>query len=178
MIEKATIARPYAEAAFSQALDEGTLADWAVFVGNLKMIISDENMRQVIYNPKLSDQQLADLIIELCGEAISQTQQNFVKILVDAERIALAPEIAGLFEQSKAAAEGMSEVDVISAFALDDGQLNTISDAISKRLGKKIDINASEDKDLIGGVVIRAGDAVIDASVKGRLKELTNLFAQ
>ncbi len=178
MLEKATIARPYAEAAFSQALDEGALGDWSVFLGNLKLVVGDENMRHVITNPRLNEQQLADLIIELCGEAVSQSHKNFVKIIVDAERISLAPEIAGLFEQHKAAAEGMSEVDVISAFTLDDSQLSAISDAIAKRLGKKIDINAKEDKDLIGGIVIRAGDAVIDASVKGRLKELTNLFAQ
>ncbi|MEQ8938732.1 MAG: F0F1 ATP synthase subunit delta [Gammaproteobacteria bacterium] len=178
MLEKATIARPYAEAAFSQALEEGTLGDWSVFFGNLKLIVRDENMRHVIHNPKLSDQQLSELIIELCGEAISQTQKNFVRILVDGERISLAPEMAGLYEQSKAAAEGMSEVDVISAYTLDASQLSTISDAIAKRLGKKVDINASVDKELIGGIVIRAGDAVIDASVKGRLKELSNLFAQ
>lgn len=178
MLEKATIARPYAEAAFSQALDEGALAEWSVFLGNLKLVVADENMRHVINNPRLDDQQLSELIIELCGEAVSQSQKNFIKIIVDAERVSLASEIAGHFEQHKAAAEGMSEVDVISAYKLDENQLNTISQAIANRLGKKVDINASEDKDLIGGVIIRAGDAVIDASVKGRLKELTNLFAQ
>lgn len=178
MLEKATIARPYASAAFSLALDEGSLGEWSVFLGNLKLIVKDSDMRRVINSPKLSDQQLAALIIELCGENVNQSQQNFISILVNAERISLAPEIDDLFEKSKAAAEGMSEVDVISAYALDDAQLNTISDAIAKRLGKKVDIHASEEKELIGGVVIRAGDAVIDASIKGRLKELTNLFAQ
>jgi F-type H+-transporting ATPase subunit delta len=178
MLEKATIARPYAEAAFSQALDESALADWSDFLNKLRIIVSDVNMGKVIGNPKLSEQQLTDFILEICGDGVSQSHKNFVKLLVEAERISLAPEIATLFEQQKAAAEGMSDVSVISAYALDDNQLNAISESISKRLGKKVEIHASEDKDLIGGIVIRAGDAVIDASVKGRLKELNNLFAQ
>ena len=178
MLEKATIARPYAEAAFDQALEEGKLVDWSQMLGMLKLVIADANMRTVIKNPKLSSEQLYQFIVDVCGNALSQTGKNFVKILVNAERIGLAAEIFALFEQKRAAAEGISEVDVITAYPLDDAQIKTISDAISKRLGKKVDINTEEDKDLIGGVVIRAGDAVIDASLRGRLKELNNIFAQ
>lgn len=177
MLEKATIARPYAEAAFSQALDEGTLSEWSVFLNNLKLVIADSNMRSVLNSPKLNDEQLSDFIIEVCaGETASH--RNFIRLLVQAERIALAPEVSELFEHSKSAAEGMSDVEVISAYALDETQLNAISTTIAKRLGKKVEIIASEDKDLIGGVIIRAGDAVVDASVRGRLKDLTNIFAQ
>ena len=178
MLEKATIARPYAEAAFAQALEEGKLVDWSQMLSMLKVVISDANMRTVINNPKLSNEQLCDFIIDVCGNALSQTGKNFVRILVNSERIALAGEIFALFEQKRAAAEGISEVDVITAYPLDDAQVKSISDAISKRLSKKVDINTEEDKDLIGGVVIRAGDSVIDASLRGRLKELNNIFAQ
>ncbi len=178
MLEKATIARPYAEAAFAQALEEGKLSDWAAMLNLLNVIVSDEQMHSVISNPKLTSEQLAQFVFDIAGDKLSNTGKNFVSLLVDAERISLATEIFNLFEQKRAAAEGISDVDVISAYPLDDTQVNTISESISKRLGKKIDINTEEDKDLIGGVIIRAGDSVVDASLRGRLKELNNIFAQ
>jgi len=178
MLEKATIARPYANAAFDQAIEEGKLSDWSVMLNLLNVIVSDENMHGVINNPKLTSEQLTQFIVDICGDKLSKTGKNFVSALVDAERISLAAEIFNLFEQKRAAAEGISEVDVVSAYALDDAQVSAISESISKRLGKKVDINTDEDKELIGGVIIRAGDSVVDASLRGRLKELNNIFAQ
>ena len=178
MLEKATIARPYANAAFDQAIEEGKLSEWSSMLNLLSVIVSDENMRGVINNPKLSSEQLHQFIADICGDKLSKTGNNFTKVLVDAERIGLAAEIFNLFEQKRSAAEGISEVDVISAYALDDAQINAISESISKRLSKKIDINTEEDNDLIGGVIIRAGDSVVDASLRGRLKELNSVFAQ
>jgi F-type H+-transporting ATPase subunit delta len=178
MLEKATIARPYAEAAFAQALEEGKLSDWSDMLNLLSMVVSDEHMHAVISSPKLTAEQLAQFIVDICGDKLSQTGKNFVSVLVDAERISIVAEIFKLFELKRAAAEGISEVDVISAYPLDDSQVSTISDAISKRLGKKISVKTEEDNSLIGGVIIRVGDSVIDASLRGRLKELNNIFAQ
>lgn len=178
MLEKATIARPYAEAAFAQALEEGKLGDWSVMLNLLNVVVSDDSMRGVINNPKLSGEQLHQFIVDICGDTLSKAGKNFVRVLINAERIGLAAEIFSLFEQKRAAAEGISEVDVVSAYPLDDAQLSTISESISKRIGKKVDINTEEDKDLIGGVIIRVGDSVVDASLRGRLKELNSVFAQ
>ena len=178
MLEKATIARPYAEAAFDQALEEGKLGDWSEMLSLLAVVVADENMRGVINNPKLDSEQLYQFIADICGDKLSQTGKNFIKVLIDAERIGLASEVFSLFEQKRAAAEGISDVDVISAYPLDADQVNSISEVIAKRLGKKVDINTEEDNELIGGVIIRAGDSVIDASLRGRLKELNNIFAQ
>lgn len=178
MLEKATIARPYADAAFTQALEEGKLVDWSTMLNLLSVVISDNNMRGVINNPKLSYEQLYQFIVDICGDTLSKTGKNFVRVLIDAERIGLAANVFSIFEQKRIAAEGISEVDVISAYPLDDAQVSVISEAISKRIGKKVDINTEEDKDLIGGVIIRAGDSVIDASLRGRLKELNSVFAQ
>ena len=178
MLEKATIARPYANAAFDQAVEEGKLSEWSAMLNLLNVIVSDDNMHGVINNPKLSSEQLYQFIADICGDKLSKTGKNFVRILIDAERIGLANSIFNIFEQKRAAAEGISDVDVISAYPLDDAQINSVSDAISKRLGKKVDINTADDKDLIGGVIIRVGDSVIDASLRGRLKELNGVFAQ
>ncbi len=178
MLEKATIARPYANAAFDQAIEEGKLSEWSSMLNLLSVIVSDNNMHAVINNPKLSNEQLHQFIVDVAGDKLSQTGKNFIQILIDAERIHLAVDIFELFEQKRAAAEGISDVEVVSAYALDGAQINTISESISKRLGKKIDVNTEEDKNLIGGVIIRMGDSVIDASLRGRLKELNSVFAQ
>jgi F-type H+-transporting ATPase subunit delta len=178
MLEKATIARPYANAAFDQAIDESKLGEWSAMLNLLSVIVSDDNMSEVINNPRLSSEQLYEFMADIGGDKLSQTGKNFIRVLIDAERINLATEVFELFEKKRAAAEGISEVDVISAYPLDDAQVSAISESISKRLGKKIDINTEENKDLIGGVIIRAGDSVIDASLRGRLKELNSVFAQ
>jgi len=178
MLEKTTIARPYANAAFDQAIDESKLSEWSAMLNLLSVIVSDDNMSSVINNPKLSSEALCQFISDIGGDKFSQTGKNFIRILIDAERIGLATEVFELFEQKRAVAEGISDVEVISAYPLDDVQVNAISESISKRLGKKIDIDTDVDKDLIGGVVIRVGDSVIDASLRGRLKELNSIFAQ
>ena len=83
-----------------------------------------------------------------------------------------------MFEQKRSAAEDVSEVDVITAYPLNENQIKKISESLSKRTGNKIDINIEENKDLIGGVIIRVGDSVVDASLRGRLEELNNVIAQ
>jgi len=178
MLEKATIVRPYAEAVFSLALEEDKLSEWSAMLNLLSMIVHDNDMQKVIGSPKISADELYQFIIDVCDNKLSQSGKNFVRICVDAGRISLAPEISVLFEKKYAAADGVSEVDVITAYPLDENQIKEITESLSKRTGNKININIEEDKDLIGGVIIRVGDSVVDASLRGRLKELNNAIAQ
>ncbi|MDX1519052.1 MAG: F0F1 ATP synthase subunit delta [Gammaproteobacteria bacterium] len=177
MIEKATIARPYAQAVFELARDDDTLDQWSAFLKRLGMIVSDPVMRAVINNPRLDEEKLIDLITELCGDTALDSGRNFIRVLVQAGRLGVAKEIYELFETRRAEHTGLSEVEVISAFPLTDEQKDSIRNIMSKRLGASVEINSDVNQDLIGGVIIRAGDSVIDASVRGRLQELTNEFA-
>ena len=174
MQEKTTIARPYAQAVFELAQESGNIEEWSSVLALLDQIVSDSQMRQLFNNPKVSHQQLQDLVIEIGGEALSVQAQNFVKILVAASRLQYAPQITQLFAEMRADAEGTVDVEVISAYEMDDAQQNSIAERISTRLGKKVKISSTVDQSLIGGAVIRAGDSVIDASVRGRLTELGN----
>ena len=176
MTEKATFARPYARAAFEYARQAGTTAEWSDMLGLLGVIVADEQMQQLLNNPKVSHQQLQDLVIDVCGSRLSEPGKNFIRILVQAERLQYAPEIAELYKTSLAAAEGKTAVEVTSAYALEPTQEQAIIAAMTKRLGKKIEISSHIDESLIGGVIIRAGDSVIDASLRGRLQELKNEF--
>lgn len=172
MLEKATIARPYAQAVFELARESDNASEWSGALALLSRIVSDKQMQLLTNNPKVSHQQLQDLVIEIAADSLSKQARNFVKVLVSAGRLQYAPQVASLFEAMKADAEGTVDVEVISAYELDQGQQDSIAKGISARLGKKVSISAMVDETLIGGAIIRAGDSVIDASLRGRLTKL------
>ena len=178
MQEKITLARPYAVAAFEQASGAGKLKDWSTMLHVLSLVISDQQMQAILDNPKLGNATLLDIVLDICGNYLSETGRNFVRVLVNAGRLTVAPQIYMLFEQKRMAAEGVAEVEVVSAYPLDPAQQQKIADAMGKRLDKKIEISTRTDKSLIGGALIRVGDSVIDASMRGRLKQLGNLLAE
>ena len=173
MQEKTTIARPYAQAVFETASEESKLSEWSEMLGLLDAVVSDAQLQAVLTNPKLDATALSDLVLGVCGESLDEKGSNLVKVLANARRLVIVPEINKLFEQLRAEAEGVIEVAVTSAYELAADQQAAISEAMAKRLGRKVEITSDIDDSLIGGVVIRAGDSVIDASVKGRLKALT-----
>ena len=178
MQEKTTQARPYAIAAFEQAQDEGKLSDWSNMLQLLSLIVSDSQMQLVMENPKMGVQSVYRFVLDICGNNLSATGKNFVKVLIDAGRLSLAPQIYQLFEKNRTAIEGIIEVEVVSAYSVESEEQQKIADVMGKNLGKKIEISTQVDKSLIGGVIIRTGDSVIDASIKGRLKQLGNVLAE
>ena len=166
------LARPYAIAAFQQARDEGELSAWAAMLAGLGTIVRDPLMGGLIANPRVRWDQLAKLILDVAGEHVSRTGANLVRLLAEKRRLALLPELARLFNEERSKYEGRSKVTVISAFDLDREERHRIAEAVGKRLGLAVDLAVEIDRDLIGGVVIRAGDLVIDASLRGRLRQL------
>lgn len=178
MQEKTTIARPYARAVFECAQEDGKLEKWSGMLQVLKLVVSDKDMQSVIANPRIENQQLIDTIIDICGDNLDEQGRNFVSVLVAADRLLLVPQISELFDDLKAEAEGIIGVEVISAYPLEDDQKEKIMEVMTKRLGKKIEISMRVDESLIGGAVIRSGDSVIDASLRGRLRQLSHNFAE
>ncbi len=173
-----TQARPYAVAAFEHAQEEGKLAEWSGMLHVLNLLVSDPQMEQVLDNPRVANEVLSDFVFDVCGDRLSDSGKNFVKLLIDSGRLSLAPYIYKLFEKNRAKAEGLVEVEVVSAFPVDSGEKEKLSSIMEKRLGKKIEINTRVDESLIGGVIIRVGDSVVDASIKGRLKQLSNRLTE
>ena len=172
MQDKTTIARPYAQAVFETATEESKLTEWSEMLGLLEAVVTDAQMKSVLTSPKLDAAALSDFVQGVCGDALSEKGSNLVKVLADARRLSFIPELSKLYEQLRAEAEGVIEVGVTSAYELSPEQQVTISEAMANRLGRKVEITNDIDDSLIGGVIIRAGDSVIDASVKGRLKAL------
>ena len=174
MAEVSTLARPYALAAFKQAMEEDNLNEWSEMIETLALIVSDPLMKGLIANPTVKRERLAELIIDVGGKALSETGKNFVRVLAEKGRLMLVTEVRAIFEEERAESEGRSRVEVTSAFELNDDQKTKITSAMSKRLGTKVDLSVTVDNALIGGVVIRAGDLVIDASLRGRMSRLAN----
>lgn len=177
MAENSALARPYGLAAFKQAQDEGKVAEWAEMLEFLALIARDTVMLGLIANPKVDDEQLAAIIIEIGGDRLSKTGQNLVRLLAENERLGSLAGIKTVFDEERARSEGRSQVSVTSAFELSEEQQRAIGESMSKRLGTKVDVSVSVDDSLIGGVIIRAGDLVIDASLRGRLNQLGQSLA-
>lgn len=172
MQEKLTIARPYAAAAFAYAVEHGEVDAWSGMLQTLALAVSDRDLAGYIGHPKVSNADLLTLVSELLGPGLSAAGRNFVAALLDAERLELAPEVALLFERSRAQAAGQVKVEVTSAFPLSDAERAKIDAAMRGRLGKDCKIEAAVDPTLIGGAVVKIGDAVIDLSLRGRLTAL------
>ena len=178
MLENSTIARPYATAVFELAQETGRVQEWSATLELLGMLAADSNMRQLMTNPKVSRDQLRDLVFDVCGDGLDGPGRNLARLLVQGDRLQYAQNIKTQYEQMRAAAEGKVDVEVVTPYSLDEQQQAGIAELISERLGKQVNIKTSVDEALIGGAVIRAGDSIIDASLRGRLTELRNELAR
>jgi F-type H+-transporting ATPase subunit delta len=168
MAESVTLARPYAEAVFELARDENKLGAWEQSLERMGRIAGDASVQSVVGDPKIGADRLNQFFIDLSGD-LSQTQKNFVRTLVDSERLLVLPEIHQLFVGLKNRHEGVKQVHITSAFPLDDAALKQLMATLEPRFKGKLEATVSVDPELIGGVRIAVGDEVIDASVRGKL---------
>lgn len=168
MAENITLARPYADAAFQLARTTGALGPWQQALDRMAAVAADAQMVECIDNPRLQSSQVAQLFLDVVG-SVSAEQQNFVRLLVDNERLQVLPEIRDLYVELKNGQEGVQEADIASAFPLDDATLKNLVAELEARFKCKIQATVSLDPELIGGVRIAVGDQVIDASVRGKL---------
>jgi F-type H+-transporting ATPase subunit delta len=172
MAELSTLARPYAKAAFEYAVAAGDLASWSNQLVTAAAVAQAENMVKVLTSPSLTSEQQAQSFIDVCGDALNVNGQNFVKVLAENKRLALLPQVSALFDEFKANREKSVEVEVSTAFELDASVQEKLATALSGKLEREVNLNAVVDKDLIGGVLVRAADVVIDGSIRGRLNKL------
>ena len=172
MAEIQTLARPYAEAVFELAKSSDALARWSEMLAFISAVAADENMQRLSNDPRLDRARFLELFLNICGKNVSDEGANFVHLLLENRRLSLMPEIVLQFEALKAEAEARLEATVVSAFPLEAAQIKTLGDALKRKFGRDVNLTSQVDKTLLGGVVIRAGDLVIDGSLRGRLAEL------
>jgi F-type H+-transporting ATPase subunit delta len=170
--ERATIARPYAKAAFHYAQGSNAFAKWSQGLQAAAAIVADPRVASLATSPQLSPADLAGVIVDVAGDTLDPALQNFVRVLAENHRLLLLPEIAAHYEALRSDAENTVDVEVISAVALDNAQADKLKSALIARLKRQVRMQTSVDSALLGGAVVRAGDLVIDGSLKGRLERL------
>jgi F-type H+-transporting ATPase subunit delta len=172
MTDKTTIARPYARAAFAAAQAHGYLAAWSEALHTAATVARDPRVAGLLGNPHVTPKQLADFVIGIGGGKLGTEWDELMLALAQNGRLALLPEIATLFDALKDEAEGVVDVTVTAATQLDAKQQQTLSSALTRRLKREVRLHTAVDAALIGGAVIRAGDLVIDGSLRTRLERM------
>lgn len=185
MAEKATIARPYARAAFDfagQAPDKAaSYARWSRLLAVAGAVAADAGVEPLLGNPKVPASTLVELIADVAakqGAEVDGSGRNFLSILAQNHRLAFLPAIAVQFEQLRADVENTVDVEVVTAFPAGEAQQKALMTALEKRFNRAVRIRETIDPTLIGGALIRAGDLVIDGSLKSRLERLATRMAQ
>lgn len=173
MAEKATIARPYAKAAFAHAREQGDLPRWSEALRIASIVVDDPRVAGLLGNPKVTPEELVELIAQIAGTAVDERVRNFLATIAQSRRLGLLPEIAAMFEVMRADVENIADVEIVSAIELSDAQRERLAAALRKRLGRDVRLHCSVDPRLLGGAVVRSRDLVIDGSLDARLKRLT-----
>ena len=172
MAELATIARPYAEAAFELARDEQALPAWSEMLHFAATIVGDVRVAEALDNPRLDNAAKESLLLSIGGDRLDAQARNFIHVLVEGERVMLLPQIAAMFETLKNEAEATAKATIESAYELTEEQVAELRSALEKRFGKKIETTVTVNPELIGGARVTVGDAVLDGSVQAKLASM------
>lgn len=172
MAELTTLARPYARAAFEFARAAKALQSWSDAITAAATVSMQDGIKVLLSSPSLTTEQKGSTFVDVCGESLDAKQQNFIKVLAENNRLDLLPEVQKLFELYKANQEKSVDVDVQTAYELTPELEQKLIAALTKKLDREVTLQTSVDKNLLGGALVRAGDTVIDGSIRGRLSKL------
>ena len=172
MAALSNIARPYAQAIFELARQQDDLAGWGDRLELLAAIGANTDVISLVNNPHVSSDQLEELILGVAQDRLNQESTNLVRLLVSNGRVNALPEIANTYTARRAESESVIEAEMITATEIDRKQREQFADALQSKLGRKVKLDFEVDEELIGGAVIRAGDWVVDGSVRAQLEQL------
>ena len=170
MAELATIARPYAEALFKSSQQD--LAGTSHWLDALAAVAGSPQLLQYAANPKVTNAQVYDVVVGVLREPLPAVGQNFLRTVIENDRLAALPEVAAQFRAMKNAQGGASDAVVYSAFPIAADQLAGVAQALERRFGRKLNVTVQQDPALIGGIRVVVGDEVLDTSVKARLEHM------
>jgi len=172
-----TIARPYAKAVFELANSENQLNNWSDMLNTLANIAADSDMNRFIASPRVTAAQLAEVMTDVAGSALTDAGSNLVKLLAENDRIAALPDIAARYELLKIDAENSVDVEVTSVEPMSDEHKKALGESLRRKLGRDVRMTYSTDPALLGGALIKAGDLIIDGTIRGRLEKMAGALA-
>ena len=170
MSDKNTIARPYARAIFEIAKETQQLPLWGDFLENLELIALNKDFNNLVENPSFSTALALEVALDCLADTPTKEQKNFIELLLSSKRISIFSEIRGIFELLRKADSGVTTAEVYTPYELSEDETKAIEAEVSRKFGGNCVLRILISPDLIGGVVIKVGDAVVDFSVKGRLR--------
>ncbi len=173
MADLKTVARPYAKAAFEVAREQSTIAQWADMLDTLAAVTVEPKLKKALGSPSFSAEEKANALADVCAEAMTKQGAAFLLTLAVNKRLSLIPVIAELFLQFKLNYEKAVNVSFTSAYELSEKQIQALAASLAKKLDRTVNLTSETDASLIGGVVIRTGDLIIDGSVRGKLAKLS-----
>lgn len=171
MSELTTVARPYAKAAFEFAVEAKAIDSWLTQLTFAAEVAKDETIKGFL-SGGTSVEQVQTLFLNVCGEQVDSNGQNFLKVMAENERLLVLPQVLEQFIALKADFDQEVAVDVTSAVEVTAEQKTKLSAALEKRLARKVKLNCTVDASIVSGLIIQAGDMVIDGSIKGKLSRL------
>lgn len=172
MAEKATIARPYAKAAFEYAQEHKSFERWSKVLASGSAVVSEPAVAKLLTSPRVTPDDLVSLLAEAAGDSLDEHGRNFLVTLAHNRRLGLLPEIAAQYEVLRAEIENLADVRIVSAVPLNEWQQQRFATALKKRLKRDVRLHCEVDASLVGGAIVRAGDFVIDGSLRARLERL------
>jgi len=172
MINTQTLARPYAKAAFEFASASGRAEAWSAMLNLAAVAVEVPEVAALLNDPRLTRESKVEALVRLFAGDIDEAFRNFVLTLGENDRLAVLPTVRALFDELKAEAEKTLDAQVETAYELSNEQLQSLAAVLSKRLDRTVNLQQAVNPALIGGVVIRAGDVVVDGSVRGKLSQL------
>lgn len=165
-------AQRYAQAAFEVAMGKRDLKGWMKDFGTLEAILTEPDVALALENPRLDAGRRIALVLSLLPRDFNQERSNFVKLLVLGGRTGVISQVHRDFQSLVDDAEGRIELDVVVADKLSVADDKVITQELSKKMGREVTVNVRVDPEIIGGLIIRRGDHVVDGSVRRRLAEM------
>jgi len=178
MSEFTTTARPYAKAVYQVASATKTEKSWGDALELMSAVVANRDMISMLDNPGLKKEQKGELFLQVISDRLSEQQRNLARLMAENGRLKIMPEVAQQFEVYRTIAEGKIDAVAVSAFPLTKAQQSAITKSLKDKLGREVTLTTSTDESLIGGVVIKAGDTIIDGSMKAQLAMLASALGR
>jgi F-type H+-transporting ATPase subunit delta len=165
-------ARRYAEAARSLAERDDSLGAWVEALETATGRLSDAQVMRVLADPAVAFEDRRRVAETILGESVTGDPRNLVLLLVRRGRIELLPRVAAELRRMWEQRQGIVRAVVTSAAPLSDAERDAVRDKLAAMTGDRVEIETQVDPSLLGGVLVRMGDRLIDGSVRGRLERL------
>ena len=174
MARRDSAARRYAEAAFEFALRDGTVATWRSDLEKAASVIDDERVARHLSNPAAPLEERASVVDRVLGRAVSRPVLNLIQLQLRRGRIEQLPQVADEFRRLDNLRQGITEATATTAAELTPAEVEALTKRLEQFTGGRVELDVTVDPSLLGGLVVRVGDRLIDGSVRGRLERLRN----